>query len=90
MITVNSTLTVLHLYENDLVDQDATKLADSLARNFTFKELYLNENGTGAAGGSKLAELLIVSSKLRALDLTQIALLFSDDEEVSDELQLSH
>jgi hypothetical protein len=50
MLTVNSTSTVLHLDENDLGDEDATKLADSIARNFAFKELYLKKQWHWSSG----------------------------------------
>ena len=66
---VNTTLTQLLLYDNNIGAADATSLAEAMKVNTTLTQLDLSYNGIGAAGAASLAEVIKVNKTLTQLTL---------------------
>lgn len=63
-------ITRLSLFDNELGDVGASKLATALMRNTTLKCLVLCGNGIGDTGAKSLADLLLVNTTLDELRLS--------------------
>jgi Ran GTPase-activating protein (RanGAP) involved in mRNA processing and transport len=68
-LQINSTLTTLDLYDNEIGDEGAKHLAQTLQINRTLTTLHLYSNQIGAEGAEHLAEALQVNTTLTMLTI---------------------
>jgi tetratricopeptide (TPR) repeat protein len=64
-----SSFTEVHLYNNNITNDDCAKLAAALKGNNTVTHVYLNQNQIGEAGAAAIAEAIKVNKTVRQLDL---------------------
>ena len=69
-LTVNTSLTSLHLMDNSIGDEGASSLSEALIVNTSLSSLALCLNTIGAEGASSLSEALRVNTSLTSLDLS--------------------
>ena len=67
---VNTTLTYLHLFSNNIGAAGAASLAEAMKVNTTLTQLNLSSNNIGAAHAASLAEAMKVNATLTQLDLS--------------------
>ena len=69
VLTVNTSLTTLHLSWNSIGDEGATSLFQALAVNSSLTTLHLCWNSIGDEGGTSLSKALAVNTSLTTLGL---------------------